>query len=65
MLHLQYKALINDTVYFQALWTQNGTTVVYPCHGVVVAMQANNGHQRFFIGHTDKVWASILIRQDR
>ena len=40
---------------FQLLWTQNGTTVVYPCHAVVVAMQANNGHQRFFIGHTAKV----------
>lgn len=37
------------------LWTSNGTTMVYPCHAVVVAMLANNGQQRFFIGHTDKV----------
>ena len=28
---------------------------MYPCQAVVVAMQANNGQQRFFIGHTDKV----------
>ena len=28
---------------------------MYPCQSVVVAMQANNGQQQFFIGHTDKV----------
>jgi len=28
---------------------------VYPCHAVVVAMQANNGQQKLFVGHTDKV----------
>ncbi|XP_077979468.1 WD repeat-containing protein 90-like [Glandiceps talaboti] len=41
----------------EALWTQSGTTVVYPCHAVIVAMDAFNGHQRFFIGHTNKVSA--------
>lgn len=41
---------------FQALWSPDGSTVVYPCHAVVIAMKVNNGHQRFFIGHTDKVW---------
>ena len=29
--------------------------MVYPCHGLIVSMQINNGNQRFFIGHTDKV----------
>ncbi|XP_056017616.1 WD repeat-containing protein 90-like isoform X2 [Ostrea edulis] len=38
-----------------ALWTSDGSTVIYPCHAVVIAMKVNNGHQRFFIGHTDKV----------
>lgn len=32
---------------------------MYPCHAVVVAMQANNGQQKFFIGHTDKVSAAL------
>ncbi|XP_070579992.1 WD repeat-containing protein 90-like isoform X2 [Ptychodera flava] len=41
----------------EALWSHNGTTVVYPCHAVIVAMNAFNGHQRFFLGHTDKVSA--------
>ena len=30
------------------------TPVVYPRHAVVVAMDVMSGHQRFFIGHTDK-----------
>lgn len=38
-----------------ALWSVDGSSVVYPCHAVVVAMKVSNGHQRFFIGHTDKV----------
>nr|XP_006813552.1 PREDICTED: WD repeat-containing protein 90-like [Saccoglossus kowalevskii] len=45
------------STYREALWSKNGTTIVYPCHGVIVAMDAFNGHQRFFIGHTDKVSA--------
>ena len=40
---------------FQVLWIRNGTCVVYPCHAIIVSMQANNGQQQFFIGHTDKV----------
>ncbi|CAH1794798.1 unnamed protein product [Owenia fusiformis] len=38
-----------------ALWTNSGRSIVYPCHAVVVTMQIANGAQRFFIGHTDKV----------
>ncbi|KAJ8318923.1 hypothetical protein KUTeg_004014 [Tegillarca granosa] len=38
-----------------ALWTVDGSMVVYPCHAVVIAMKVSNGHQKFFIGHTDKV----------
>ncbi|XP_035694518.1 WD repeat-containing protein 90-like [Branchiostoma floridae] len=40
-----------------ALWTANGQEIVYPCHAVIVAMETDNGHQRFLIGHTDKVSA--------
>uniref|UniRef100_A0A663LQT0 WD repeat-containing protein 90 n=1 Tax=Athene cunicularia TaxID=194338 RepID=A0A663LQT0_ATHCN len=41
----------------QALWTQDNTAVVYPCHAVIVTLQIQTGEQRFFIGHTDKVSA--------
>uniref|UniRef100_H2ZYH0 WD repeat domain 90 n=1 Tax=Latimeria chalumnae TaxID=7897 RepID=H2ZYH0_LATCH len=40
-----------------AVWTKTGSEVVYPCHAVIVAMEIRTGHQRFFIGHTDKVSA--------
>ncbi|XP_019395392.1 PREDICTED: WD repeat-containing protein 90 isoform X3 [Crocodylus porosus] len=40
-----------------ALWTQNNSAVVYPCHAIIVTMQIDTGEQRFFIGHTDKVSA--------
>nr|XP_033770291.1 WD repeat-containing protein 90 isoform X1 [Geotrypetes seraphini] len=40
-----------------ALWTKTGSTVVYPCHAVIVAMQIQTGEQKFFLGHTDKVSA--------
>ncbi|XP_055662481.1 WD repeat-containing protein 90 isoform X3 [Falco peregrinus] len=40
-----------------ALWTQNNTAVVYPCHAVIVALQIQTREQRFFLGHTDKVSA--------
>ena len=43
------------------LWSSNGSNVVYPCHAVVVAMQVSNGHQRFFIGHTDKVREAVAV----
>lgn len=39
----------------QVVWNSTGSLLVYPCHAVVVAMQANNGQQKFFVGHTDKV----------
>ncbi|RLV89514.1 hypothetical protein DV515_00014826 [Chloebia gouldiae] len=38
-----------------ALWTQDSTAVVYPCHAVIVALLLKTGEQRFFLGHTDKV----------
>ncbi|XP_039770960.1 WD repeat-containing protein 90 isoform X2 [Ornithorhynchus anatinus] len=44
----------------QALWTQDGASVVYPCHAVVVAMQTETREQRFFVGHTDKVSSLAL-----
>ena len=37
------------------LWTRNGACVVYPSHAIIVSMEISTGHQRFFIGHTDKV----------
>ncbi|XP_019363134.1 PREDICTED: WD repeat-containing protein 90 isoform X1 [Gavialis gangeticus] len=40
-----------------ALWTQNNSAVVYPCHAIIVTMQIDTREQRFFIGHTDKVSA--------
>ncbi|KAJ8037449.1 WD repeat-containing protein 90 [Holothuria leucospilota] len=41
----------------EALWDQSGSHIVYPCHAVIVSMHITTGHQRFFIGHTDKVSA--------
>ncbi|NXM21015.1 WDR90 protein, partial [Ploceus nigricollis] len=43
-----------------ALWTQDSTAVVYPCHAVIVALLLRTGEQRFFLGHTDKVAALAL-----
>uniref|UniRef100_A0A3B4T934 WD repeat domain 90 n=1 Tax=Seriola dumerili TaxID=41447 RepID=A0A3B4T934_SERDU len=40
-----------------ALWTKSGDAVVYPCHAIIVSMKISSNHQRFFIGHTDKVSA--------
>ncbi|CAL1536659.1 unnamed protein product [Lymnaea stagnalis] len=37
------------------LWSFDGSSVVYPCHAVLVSMKIATGQQRFFIGHTDKV----------
>ncbi|XP_011822285.1 PREDICTED: WD repeat-containing protein 90 isoform X2 [Mandrillus leucophaeus] len=44
----------------QALWTPDGTAVVYPCHAVIVVLLVDTGEQRFFLGHTDKVSALAL-----
>lgn len=47
----------------QALWHPAGhlcggnEVVVYAVHAVIVAMEIANGHQHFFIGHTDSVVA--------
>ncbi|XP_068921625.1 WD repeat-containing protein 90 [Petaurus breviceps papuanus] len=38
-----------------ALWSKDGSYLVYPCHAVIVALIVETGEQRFFIGHTDKV----------
>ncbi|KAM3592554.1 uncharacterized protein V6R79_021158 [Siganus canaliculatus] len=40
-----------------ALWTRSGDAVVYPCHAIIVSMKVSSNHQRFFIGHTDKISA--------
>ncbi|XP_028616643.1 WD repeat-containing protein 90 [Grammomys surdaster] len=47
-----------------ALWTKDGTAVVYPCHAVIIVLQINTGQQRFFLGHTDKVSALALNGSD-
>ena len=44
----------------QALWNKTSSLLVYPCHAVVVAMYVSNGHQDFFIGHTDKVLFVVI-----
>ncbi|GFO23380.1 WD repeat-containing protein 90 [Plakobranchus ocellatus] len=41
--------------YQDALWSSDGSSIVYPCHAVVVCQVIATGQQRFFIGHTDKV----------
>ncbi|XP_076826631.1 WD repeat-containing protein 90 [Brachyhypopomus gauderio] len=43
-----------------AAWANDGEEVVYPCHAIIVSMKVSSGHQRFFIGHTDKVSALAL-----
>ena len=40
---------------FKALWTKNGSCIVYPCHAIIVAIDVSSGQQQFFMGHTDKV----------
>ncbi|KAM4024166.1 LOW QUALITY PROTEIN: WD repeat-containing protein 90 [Anomaloglossus baeobatrachus] len=39
------------------LWTGAGSSVVYPCHAVIVVLDVESGDQRFLLGHTDKVSA--------
>uniref|UniRef100_A0A3B5L079 WD repeat domain 90 n=1 Tax=Xiphophorus couchianus TaxID=32473 RepID=A0A3B5L079_9TELE len=39
-----------------ALWTKSGEEVVYPCHAIIVSMKILSRKQRFFTGHTDKVF---------
>lgn len=48
-------SVLKGSVCVQVLWNVTGSLIVYPCHAVIVAMQANNGQQKFFVGHTDKV----------
>ncbi|XP_045426288.1 WD repeat-containing protein 90 isoform X2 [Pipistrellus kuhlii] len=43
-----------------ALWTKDGTAVVYPCHAVIVVLCVDTREQRFFLGHTDKISALAL-----
>ncbi|KAL1779312.1 WD repeat-containing protein 90 [Sigmodon hispidus] len=47
-----------------ALWTKDGTSVVYPCHAVIIVLQVVSRQQRFFLGHTDKVSALALDGND-
>jgi len=41
----------------EALWTKNGSCIVYPCHAIIVSIDVSTGQQQFFMGHTDKVSA--------
>ncbi|XP_060030083.1 WD repeat-containing protein 90 [Erinaceus europaeus] len=43
-----------------ALWIESGTSVLYPCHAVIVLLQLDSREQRFLLGHTDKVCAMAL-----
>ena len=36
------------------LFTDDGGSVVYPCHSLLVVLEVSSRRQRFFIGHTDK-----------
>ncbi|XP_072610327.1 WD repeat-containing protein 90 isoform X8 [Vulpes vulpes] len=44
----------------RALWTKDGSAVVYPCHAVVVVLRTDTREQRCLLGHTDKVSALAL-----
>ena len=46
---------------FKALWTKNGSCIVYPCHAIIVAIDVSSGQQQFFMGHTDKVIVTMNI----
>ena len=45
-----------QSLWLQALWTKNGSCIVYPCHAIIVSIDVTSGHQQFFMGHTDKVF---------
>ncbi|KFO34771.1 WD repeat-containing protein 90 [Fukomys damarensis] len=47
-----------------ALWTKDGEAVVYPCHAVIVVLHISTREQRFFLGHTDKVSALALDKNN-
>nr|XP_055195772.1 WD repeat-containing protein 90 isoform X6 [Nyctereutes procyonoides] len=47
-----------------ALWTKDGSAVVYPCHAVVVILRTDTQEQRCLLGHTDKVSALALDGDD-
>ncbi|XP_077762062.1 WD repeat-containing protein 90 isoform X7 [Canis aureus] len=47
-----------------ALWTKDGSAVVYPCHAVVVVLRTDTREQRCLLGHTDKVSALALDGDD-
>ena len=40
---------------WQLLFSGEETSLLYPCHSLVVDLEVSSGRQRFFIGHTDKV----------
>lgn len=48
-------SLLSSVSLYQAVWSSDGEEVVYPCHAIIVSMTVSSRHQRFFIGHTDKV----------
>ncbi|KAK7003519.1 WD repeat-containing protein 90 [Biomphalaria glabrata] len=41
--------------YQNVIWSTDESSIIYPCHAVVVSMKISTGQQRFFTGHTDKV----------
>ncbi|KAJ7372639.1 WD repeat-containing protein 90 [Desmophyllum pertusum] len=45
----------------EALWTKNGSCIVYPCHAIIVSIDVSSGQQQFFMGHTDKVLLKIAM----
>ncbi|XP_049624801.1 WD repeat-containing protein 90 [Suncus etruscus] len=48
-----------------ALWTRDGTSILYPCHAVIVLLHIRSLEQRFFLGHTDEVSALALDGKNR
>ena len=50
----------------QALFGGGGdTSVVYSCHSLVVSTDIASGKQKFFTGHTSKVYHHVLVHSSR
>lgn len=48
----------------KALWTKNGSCIVYPCHAIIASIDVSSGQQQFFMGHTDKVMFSNSVQTE-
>ena len=61
-------SIVSSPFSIQALWTKNGSCIVYPCHAIIVTIDVSSGQQQFFMGHTDKVlvrfsfWFTALVK---